>query len=336
MTRPPAAPVARSARNVWPHVGLALADRRSRSSRSAPATGRSSTPQRLSTAPDNPAVIAVAAPGAPRPDRRSRRTAGSPAASATPTARRSASTATTPISHVVGYASRQYGTAGPRARLQRRAHRPRRIGPVRRAAAASSTPSPTIAARPPTTLDLRLQRAAVDGLGDDHGRGRDARPARPARCSRSPRRPSTTRTAIAEPRHRATRGVRRAARRRRTSRSCRGRRWAATCRARCSRSSPRSPGSDPGAIDARRRRSRSSRRPRRTGLARRRLPDPRRPPPADRRHGARPRRRDRGQLQHLVRAGRARRPAATDLVDGRPSWASARRSRSTCRPRVSR
>ena len=133
---------------------------RSRSSRSAPATGRSSRPSgcrpRPTTRPSS------RSPGARSAARSSTATAaGSPAASATPTARRSASTATTRISHVVGYASRQYGTAG-----LERAYNAELIGLVRsgrRSAGcwASSTRRPTSRWASRLTLDLRLQRAAV-------------------------------------------------------------------------------------------------------------------------------------------------------------------------------
>ena len=51
---------------------------------------------------------------------------------------------------------------------------------------------------------------------------------------------------------------------------------------------------------------------------------------------ARPRRRDRGVVQHLVRADRARDRRRRARRVRRSGWASGRRSRSTCRPRSRR
>ena len=75
---------------------------RSRSSPSAPGYWQVVEAQRLSTAADNPAVIAIARRALRGADRRTATARGWRAASATRTARRSASTATTSLSHVVG------------------------------------------------------------------------------------------------------------------------------------------------------------------------------------------------------------------------------------------
>ena len=295
-----------------------LADRpsrsrpRSRRSPSAPAGGRSSTRSGCRGAPDNPAVIAIArralrGPIADRDDRwlaRSERDAN--------------------------------GEARPRVPRRRRQPRRRlRVAPVRdrRASSAPTTPSSsasadrtrsagcwtssTPAADSPlglqTTLDLRLQRAAVDGLGDDHGAVVMLDPATgdvlalastptydAAGDRRTRTRPREAFDALRDDESdpllpRATHGPLRAG-------------LGVQDRHR------RSPGLNTGP-DLARDHVRGAAEGRGEGPARRRLPDPRRPPPADRRHGARPDRRDRGQLQHLVRARRARRPAATDLVD---------------------
>jgi penicillin-binding protein A len=123
--------------------------------------------QRLSRAPDNPAVIAVArralrGPIVDRADRwlaRSERDANGEAVREY----RDES-----ISHVIGYASRQFGTVG-----LERTYNAELIG------LGGSDPFGGLfdkfdaSRRAPlglrTTLDLRLQHAAFEGLGDDHG-----------------------------------------------------------------------------------------------------------------------------------------------------------------------
>jgi peptidoglycan glycosyltransferase len=123
--------------------------------------------QRLSTAPDNPAVIAVArrALRGGIEDRngawlaRSRRDANGEAL------REYRDDA---LSHVVGYASRRYGTSG-----LERAYNAELLGlagadPVRDLIGKFNTaPDRRLGLR--LTLDLRLQRAAVRALGTDHG-----------------------------------------------------------------------------------------------------------------------------------------------------------------------
>ena len=91
---------------------------------------------------------------------------------------------------------------------------------------------------------------------------------------------------------------------------------------------------DTGADHARRRRSRSSRRPRTTGSLVDGLPGPRRPPPADRRHG---RSTSPGRPRSAATSGTrwpGSRPAATGWsTEAGRARVRRRRSRSTCRPR---
>ena len=122
--------------------------------------------QRLSTAPDNPAVIAVArralrGPIVDRFDRWLARSARDTNGEAVREYRDDA------ISHVVGYASRQYGTTG-----LERAYNAELIGLSSDALGGllskfDTTPNEPLGLK--STLDLRLQRAAVNGLGDDRG-----------------------------------------------------------------------------------------------------------------------------------------------------------------------
>ena len=287
---------------------------RSRSSPSAPAGGRSSRRSGCRRAPDNPAVIADRAPRAARARSSTATAAGSPAASATRTARRCASTATT--RSATSSATRRAST-GPRASSAPTT--PSSSGSSGRTRSAgcwtSSTPRRTIAARPPD----------------------DARPPAPARGRR--RRSATDHGAVVmldpttgDVLALASTPIYDAARDRGPGhgRARRSTRCATTTsdpllpRATLGRYVPgsvfkivtgdRGPGHAAGSRPT----TTFEQQPQAEddGPARRGLPDPRRPPPADRRHGARPHRRDRGQLQHLVRAGRARRRAATDLVDG--------------------
>jgi peptidoglycan glycosyltransferase len=123
--------------------------------------------QRLSRAPDNPAVIAVArralrGPIVDRDDRwlaRSERDANGEAVR---------EYRDDSISHVVGYASRQFGTAG-----LERAYNAELIGLGGSDPFGGLLDKFDASRRTPlglrTTLDLRLQHAAVDALGDDHG-----------------------------------------------------------------------------------------------------------------------------------------------------------------------
>ena len=201
---------------------------------------------------------------------------------------------------VVGYASRRYGTAGLERSLRRRADRPERSRP-------DPEPAQEVPGRPVRPADAdAVALAAAPAGGDPRPRGGQRAPSScstrgPARSSPSPRPRSTTprRSPTRPPR---TEGSPRSATTP-TSRSSPGRRRAATCRARSSRSSPRSPALAP---------ARST--PTTTfpdqaaaeqdGPRRQRLPDPRAP----RRPGAdvRPRRRDGGLVEHLVRARRPR------------------------------
>jgi len=122
--------------------------------------------QRLSTAPDNPAVIAIArralrGPIVDRNDRWLARSERDENGEATREYRDDS------VSHVVGYASRQFGTTG-----LERAYNAELIGLSSDALGGllgkfDTTPNEPLGLR--TTLDLRLQRAAVRGLGGDRG-----------------------------------------------------------------------------------------------------------------------------------------------------------------------
>jgi peptidoglycan glycosyltransferase len=122
--------------------------------------------QRLSMAPDNPAVIAIArrALRGPIVDRDGRWLARSERDGNGEAVREYRDDT---ISHVVGYASRQYGTTG-----LERTYNAELIGLSSDALGGllgkfDTTPNEPLGLQ--TTLDLRLQRAAVQGLGDDRG-----------------------------------------------------------------------------------------------------------------------------------------------------------------------
>ena len=257
--------------------------------------------QRLSREPDNPAVIAVArrALRGPIVDRDGRWLARSTRDANGEAVREYRDDS---ISHVVGYASRQYGTAG-----LERAYNAELIGLGGSDPFAGLLDKFDASRRSPlglqTTLDLRLQHAAIEGLGRRPRRGRDARPV-DGRRPRPRLDPDLRRRRDRGPGHRRARRSPRCATTSPT-RCCRARRWAATCRARCSRSSPAIAGLNTGSI----------------------APDttfPQQPKAEDKgllvegfriKDGHHPQTgntpldftgRDRGQLQHLVRAGRAR------------------------------
>jgi penicillin-binding protein A len=122
--------------------------------------------QRLSTAADNPAVIAIArrALRGPITDRNDRWLAKSERDANGEALREYRDDA---LSHVLGYASRQYGTTG-----LERAYNAELIGLSSDGLGGllskfDTTPNEPLGLQ--TTLDLRLQRAAVDALGDDRG-----------------------------------------------------------------------------------------------------------------------------------------------------------------------
>jgi penicillin-binding protein A len=122
--------------------------------------------QRLSTAADNPAVIAIArrALRGPITDRNDRWLARSERDENGEAIREYRDDA---VSHVVGYASRQYGTAG-----LERAYNAELIGLSSDGLGGllskfDTTPNDPLGLQ--TTLDLRLQRTAVEALGDDRG-----------------------------------------------------------------------------------------------------------------------------------------------------------------------
>ncbi len=123
--------------------------------------------QRLSRAPDNPAVIAVArrALRGPIVDRDGRWLARSERDKNGEAVREYRDDS---ISHVVGYASRQYGTAG-----LERTYNAELIGLGGADTFGGLLDKFDATRRQPlglqTTLDLRLQRAAVDALGSDRG-----------------------------------------------------------------------------------------------------------------------------------------------------------------------
>jgi peptidoglycan glycosyltransferase len=123
--------------------------------------------QRLSTAPDNPATIALArralrGPIVDRNDRWLARSSRDENGDALRVYRDD------PLSHVIGYASRRFGTAGLErtynAELLGLVGSDPLDGLLRKF---DATPSDPLGLR--TTLDLRLQRAAVGGLGRDRG-----------------------------------------------------------------------------------------------------------------------------------------------------------------------
>ena len=123
--------------------------------------------QRLSTAPDNPAVIAIArrALRGPIVDRNGQWLAKSdrdPNGEATRTYRDAV------VSPVVGYASRIYGTSG-----LERTYNAELLGLIGSdpfgGLAAKFDPQPASQLGLRLSLDLRLQRAAVKGLGSDKG-----------------------------------------------------------------------------------------------------------------------------------------------------------------------
>ena len=124
-------------------------------------------------------------------------------ASATRTASRYREYRRSRMSPVIGYASRQFGTAGLERTYDSELIGLRALGPRPRPAQASSTPTPY---DPQASDALDLARAPARGRArrsaTTSGRGRDARPAVPARCSPSPPRPSTTRSADRQPGHR--------------------------------------------------------------------------------------------------------------------------------------
>ena len=122
--------------------------------------------QRLSTAPDNPAVIAIArrALRGPIVDRDGRWLARSERDGNGEAVREYRDDT---ISHVVGYASRRFGTTG-----LERTYNAELIGLSTDALGGllgkfDTTPNEALGLK--TTLDLRLQRAAVQGLGKDRG-----------------------------------------------------------------------------------------------------------------------------------------------------------------------
>ena len=188
--------------------------------------------QRLSRAPDNPAVIAVArrALRGPIVDRDGRWLARSERDKNGEAVREYRDDS---ISQVVGYASRQYGTAG-----LERTYNAELIGLGGADPFGGLLDKFDASRRQPlglqTSLDLRLQRAAVDGLGSDRGAvvmldpstgdmlALASTPTFDARRHRGPGHGGRD----ASPRSRPTT----------PTRSCRARRWAATSRDRCSRS----------------------------------------------------------------------------------------------------
>ena len=215
------------------HVAHRPRARRSRRWPAAPATGRSSTRPSSSDSPDDPAVIAAArtVPRGQILDRDGDVLADNESDANGERYRVYAGRA---ISQVVGYASRRYGHGRPRARLQRRADRPRRRSAGRRAAQVRRRPvrpaGPRPCRCPATSSSAAVTRARRAGRGAvvmlDPATGEVL-----ALAST----PTYDASAIAEPGDRRARRSRRSGTTR-TSRCCRARRWAATCRARCSRS----------------------------------------------------------------------------------------------------
>ncbi len=288
--------------------------------RGGPAAGR--------RRPDNPAVIAIArrALRGPIVDRNGQWLARSDRDANGEATREYRDDA---VSHVVGYASRRYGTAGlERAYnaelLGLRASDP--LGDLTRKFNAG--PDQRLGLR--LALDLRLQRAAVRGLGKDKGAVVMLDPATGEILALAST-PVYDASAIADPGHRDG-----------DLRAPPGRRRPAAAAARDA--GPLRAGSVfkivtgiAGLNSGRGRAGDDVRgaaaRPRRTGLVVEgfRIRDGHHP--RDRRHGARPDRRHRGQLQHLVRAGRPRDRRRPPRRRGRQARVRGRRSRSTCRRR---
>ena len=279
---------------------------RSRSSPSAPAGGRSS--RRSGSRPRPTTPRSSRSPGGPCAARSWTATAsGSPAATATTNGEATRVYRDATVSHVVGYASRMYGTAG-----LERAYNAELLGlagadPLGDLPRSSTAPSDRrLGLR--LSLDLRLQRAAVKALGNDRGAVVMLDPATGEILALAST-PTYDASAIANPATATTTFERLQADDDRPllPRATLGRYVPGsvfkivTAIAALDTRGGRAVDDVRGAAGGR------------GGRARRRgVPGPRRPPSADRRHGARPDGRDRGQLQHLVRARRPadrRRPA---------------------------
>ena len=215
--------------------------------------------QRLATAPDNPAVIAIArrALRGPIEDRNGQWLARSDR-DANGEATREYRDDT--ISHVVGYASRRYGTAGLERTYNAQLLGLPGRGPRWVISPASSARRPDRRLGLRLSLDLRLQRAAVRALGKDKGAVVMLDPATGEILALAST-PVYDASAIADP-DTATATFERLPGRRRPAAAAA--RHAGPLRAglRVQDRDRRSPASTPGAIDPARR-SRSSRRPRR-------------------------------------------------------------------------
>ena len=136
------------------------------------------------------------------------------------------------ISHVIGYASRQYGTAG-----LERAYNAELIGLASDPFGGlldkfDATPATRWASRRPSTSGSSARRSRRSG--DDHGAVVMLDPTTGEVLALAST-PTYDANAIADP-DTAARGVRRAPRRRLGPAPAAGDAWAATCRARCSRS----------------------------------------------------------------------------------------------------
>ena len=254
--------------------------------------------QRLSRAADNPAVIAVArrALRGPIVDRDGRWLARSERDKNGEAVREYRDDS---ISQVVGYASRQYGTAG-----LERTYNAELIGLGGADPFGGLLDKFDASRRQPlglqTTLDLRLQRAAVDGLGSDRGAVVMLDPSTGDVLALAST-PTFDAGAIADPDTAAATFAALQARRRRPAPAARDPGPLRPGLGVQDRDRDRGPqhGLDLGRHDVP-----AAAQVGEEGPAGRRLPDPRRPSPADRQHRARPGGRHRGELQHLVRARR--------------------------------
>ena len=283
--------------------------------------------QRLAVAPDNPAVIAIArrALRGPIEDRNGQWLARSDRDANGEATREYRDDA---VSHVVGYASRRYGTAGLERAYNAELLGLQGVDPLGDLTRKfNAGPDQRLGLR--LALDLRLQRAAVRGLGKDKGAVVMLDPATGEILAMAST-PVYDASAIADPD---------------TATATFKRLQADDDRPAAAPLDARSLRARVGVQDRHRHRRpqhgrdrpwhdlRGAAAGRGEGARGRGLPGPGRAPRGDRRHGPRHERGHGGQLQHLVRAGRTRDRRRPPGRRGRQARVRGRRSRSTCRRR---